>query len=394
MKRWYLIIFLLGTLVSCNRDVKVEDASVETILIDLGKAENKDMSEFVRKIELVPLYTDTNCLVSTYNKFAYYEEIGMFLIMDKDLVVSLFSEEGQFIANSKAVKGEGPGEYRIAVDAIYNPYTQNIEVLTPYGTIYRYDTAFRLIEEKSLDQNTQVFTRFVPLQKNKYVLTPVIVGDKDAAICFCDYDQKEIGKPCRYDKDYISSLTMNYNPFRRLNDGLYFSPLCSNYMLYKIDLENQQLQPVMKLDLGSQTVQKKDMVKRFGAASKTSSKREDFEFNQSVMNNINSYLLENASVPAIKFFNEKYLYVLVLKNGKRITYIYNRKTKQSYMQTNENPIRMTFCLDIDDTVLFAAVQPYDIERFVDMKLLDDTSKQVLTNIKEDDNPIIVKYYLR
>lgn len=64
------------------------------------------------------------------------------------------------------------------------------------------------------------------------------------------------------------------------------------------------------------------------------------------------------------------------------------------MQTNENPIRMTFCLDIDDTVLFAAVQPYDIENFVDMKLLDDTSKQVLTNIKEDDNPIIVKYYLR
>ncbi|WP_106831895.1 6-bladed beta-propeller [Parabacteroides pacaensis] len=394
MKRLDLVILVLVTFIACNQKIKLENTFVESIPIDLDKTENKNLSDFVRNIELVPLYTDINCLVSTYNKFAYYKEIGMFLIMDKDLVVSLFSKEGQFIASSKAVMGVGPGEYRTAVDAIYNPYTKNIEILTPYGKIYRYDTSFHFVEEKSLEQSTQVFARFVPLQKNKYVLTPVILGDKDIAIYFCDYDQKEIGKPIRYDEDYISSLTMNYNPFLKLNNDLYFSPLCFNYMFYKILPESQQLQPIMKLDFGSHTVHKKDIVNRFGTASKTISKQEDRTFNYSVMDNVNNYLLENTAVPAIKFFNEKYVYVLVLKNGKRITYIYDRKTKRSYMQTNENPIRLSFCLDIDDTVLFAAVQPYELEKLIDIKLLDEKSKQALANIQEDDNPIIVKYYLR
>ena len=82
----------------------------------------------------LPLHTDTNSIISTYKKIDYCDELDMFIILDKELVVSLFSGDGQFIANSKNVIGEGPNEYRTAVDVIYNPFSRAIEILNPYGT--------------------------------------------------------------------------------------------------------------------------------------------------------------------------------------------------------------------------------------------------------------------
>lgn len=40
------------------------------------------------------------------------------------------------------------------------------------------------------------------------------------------------------------------------------------------------------------------------------------------------------------------------------------------------------------------VQPFEIENYIDKKLLDKKSLDTMGNIKEDDNPIIVKYYLK
>ena len=171
-----IIFYLLPLLVllSCSQNQKADNLSIEVISINLDKKENEEMSEFIEKIELVPLHTDTNSIISTYKKIDYCDELDMFIILDKELVVSLFSGDGQFIANSKNVIGEGPNEYRTAVDVIYNPFSRAIEILNPYGTIYRYNTSFQFIEKISLEQNSKIFSRFVSISNNEYILTPVM----------------------------------------------------------------------------------------------------------------------------------------------------------------------------------------------------------------------------
>ena len=131
-----IIFYLLPlfVLLSCSQNQKADNLSIEVISINLDKKENEEMSEFIEKIELVPLHTDTNSIISTHKKIDYCDELDMFIILDKELVVSLFSGDGQFIANSKNVIGEGPNEYRTAVDVIYNPFSRAIEILNPYGT--------------------------------------------------------------------------------------------------------------------------------------------------------------------------------------------------------------------------------------------------------------------
>lgn len=394
MKIAFFILSLL-ILLSCSKNQKTNNSSIEVISIDLDKKENKEMSDFVEKIELIPLQTDTNSIISTYNKIDYCEELDMFIILDKQLIVSLFSRDGQFIANSKDVIGDGPNEYRTAVDVIYNPFSRAIEILNPFGTIYRYDTSFKFIEKITLKQNSKIFSRFISLSENEYILTPVMSGYKDAAILFCNYEENEIVKSVSYEEECISSLTMNYNPFFSTNDDLILSPLCFNYSFYKIDITNKDIIPTMKLDFGTNTIQKKSLIKKFGNPSFDSEKRNSVEKNLKTLKSMNSFLLNsNASIPIIKLYNEQYVYVYIIQNNNRISFIYNRKSKQSFIQTNSSPTKLIFCLGINNNCLYSAVQPYELEEYVDRNLLHIDSQSVINKISEEDNPVIVKYYLK
>jgi len=49
---------------------------------------------------------------------------------------------------------------------------------------------------------------------------------------------------------------------------------------------------------------------------------------------------------------------------------------------------------IEDNVLFAIIQPYELSKYVDIKLLNKNDKKVFDTILEDDNPVIVKYFLK
>ena len=94
-----IIFYLLPLLVllSCSQNQKADNLSIEVISINLDKKENEEMSEFIEKIELVPLHTDTNSIISTYKKIDYCDELDMFIILDisydTEEIVSLMQKD-------------------------------------------------------------------------------------------------------------------------------------------------------------------------------------------------------------------------------------------------------------------------------------------------------------
>jgi hypothetical protein len=386
-KIYYLFLFLI--LCACNQENKTAGFFGEIIPVNAEDA--YDIAEIIDKIEITPLQTDDNCLVSSYQKMVYCSELELFIIFDKRLTVSLFTKDGRFISNSLLVQGEGPEDYRTIVDVVYSPFSKTIEVLSPYGEIYRYDTLFNFVEKISLDQNEMVFARFSPLSNDKYLLTPFILVDKDAVLYFCDYSNKTISSPVSYEKGYISNLTMNQNFVFNFNGDYYLSPLSLDYNFYWIDIENQNLKSVMRLDLGNKAVDENGIKKKFGH----SKNRKNTEFNAELTGKINNYLIEsNYPMPIIKFFNDHYVYAYFLEHHKRSTFIYNRKTKKAYMQTADSPFKLYFCLNIEDNVLIALVQAYELDNYIDKQYLSQESLSNIATLQEEDNPVIVKYYLR
>jgi hypothetical protein len=51
-------------------------------------------------------------------------------------------------------------------------------------------------------------------------------------------------------------------------------------------------------------------------------------------------------------------------------------------------------VDYDENILLANICPCDLKKYVDPSLLDETGKEVLNNLLEDDNAVIVKYRLK
>lgn len=64
------------------------------------------------------------------------------------------------------------------------------------------------------------------------------------------------------------------------------------------------------------------------------------------------------------------------------------------MQTNNFPTKLIFCLGINNNCLYSAIQPYELEEYVDQNLLHTDNLNIINKIHEEDNPIIVKYYLK
>lgn len=393
-KLFYLLLIIC--MISCNgRQNNKASKPTETIPVDLSINETSKMNEVIEKIELIPLQTDTNCLVSAYDKVEYSKELDMYMLLDKRMVVSLFGGDGTFLGDSKNHIGDGPNEYRTAVDVNYNPHSKAIEILNPFGNIYRYDTSFQFQEKISLEKNDKVYARFYPLSKDEYILTPAMTGYQDAILLFCNYTNKQIAKQVSYQEDCISSITMNYNPFFKVKNELIFSPLNLNYHFYRIDKTQQKITPIIQLDLQKDAINRTSLIDQFGEPSRKNNDRENVEQNLKVLNEINAHLLNSGQpLPIIKFYNERYVYVYFLQKNRRISYIYNKERHQSYLLTDKAPQRLYFCLGLQDNCLFALVQPYEIEEYIDPALLSTEHQQILQSIQYEDNAIVVKYYLK
>jgi hypothetical protein len=150
----------------------------------------------------------------------------------------------------------------------------------------------------------------------------------------------------------------------------------------------------MRLDFGDHEVNKDKLKKMFGWPSKSSKKQGDVMYNIETNNKIFEYL-ENSDYPfpLIKFFNEQYVYIHILKNHKRSNFIYNRKTKKSFLQTADSPSKLSLCLDIKDNILFGMTEAYEIDQYTDRQYMSEENLKKMEKIEEEDNPVIIEYHL-
>ena len=389
---------MLFIIFSCNDNGQKTDPFVEITPVEVDKNKSSSITECIDKIEVFPLETDSISIFSIYKKVVYCHELEMFIVLDQELTVSLFSEDGMFIANSRSKQGQGPGEYLTIVDVVYNPFLKTIELLDPYGSIYRYDTSFQFVEKISLHQSELVFMRFAPFGVNQYILNPVVFFVTDAVVYFCDYDKNTISKPISYESDFISTVTMNMNSFFIQNGTIFLSPLGFDYNFYQIDTNEQTLSPIIQLDFGKKNVQKKEIKNMFEYPDKTSitDTAEDMESNMKKMGKINDYLLNSDyPLPIVKFFNDQYVYVHILAKHKRSGFIYNRKTKEGFLQAEDSSFKMYPCFDIHDNILIAMVPSYELDRYVDKQYMNQENLVKLEKVEEEEEDyIIVKYYLK
>lgn len=386
MKKTVYILLLF--LCSCIGD-KTED-STEIIPVELHDV-SKSIDGFIDKLEIVPLETNDSSLIAHCRKVMYDKKMDMYAILDSRFIVFLFSGDGKFIASSAKMQGDGPKQYQLIVDMRFNPFYNGIDLLNPYGTIYTYDRNFQLIAKKKLEDNKHVYLNFMPIDSNKYVLSPSVMWD-DGSIYFADYQKRKIVDKSSYKEKSLASFNMNNEAFYMNNSNAYLAPHGINYYFYRIDTQKHLLEPIIKLDFGEETI---DETKLPGMAQKDVKESTKKIFKKQLRER-NQYIMEKSkdAQPLIKFFNDDFVYVYYKKKDVSSNFIYNRKTKEKFLQRNGSPINMFPCFGLSDNVLLGIISVNVANTKLDTRYLSPKDFQKIKGLKEDDNIVIIKYFLR
>ena len=125
-----VLILCLLLLSSCISQPSGRDVFRDVEVISIHNAVRDDVS-FLDSIEIIPLDNGDNALLKEFSRFRYLKAQKMFLVIDSRQYVFLFDESGNYISSSDSCRGEGPHDYLMAADAVYNPYADVIEIYSP-----------------------------------------------------------------------------------------------------------------------------------------------------------------------------------------------------------------------------------------------------------------------
>jgi hypothetical protein len=370
-------------------------ADMEVIHIDMTAAsKDGDFSSFLEKIEVLPLETNDSVLLRGFDTFTYCEEQDIYIVMDMNMIVYLFSKDGKFISSSSKAYGQGPGQYVTISNVCSNPYTQTIDLLDPYGVIYCYDLNFNFKHRKKIDRTPTTYASFSPVSANTYLLAPLLYHD-NGIVHVVDYEQEKITGVMEYGQN-LSFTHMMRNPILQVGDELFFSPCCLNYHFYQMDIENAILTPVVKLDFGKKMIDEGMLVDKFGKFTFSKNTGEQNFENGTKMMKRHEYLEESDyPLPVIRLLNEKYIYVQIVENRKPSNFIYNRETKEGFLQHKDSPFKLPYIIEMkDNNVLYTLIAPFQIKKHIHPQFMSEETLQMINDLKEDDNPVVMKYYLK
>lgn len=384
------VIILSVIVFACSKNGKELPVGVERIPVEVHKF-SEDASSFLDKIELIPLETNDSSLLYKCNKVIYDKSTDMYAIYTSDQIVYTFSGDGNYIDNSKKMKGQGPNEYVMVLDIYFNPYLKGIDMLNPYGTIYTYSPTFELLSKRQFKPEFPV-DYLMALDSANYIFThPFIWTDQE--VSFVNLNTQEATN-ANY-KGTISGNTMSHECFYHIDEHFYFVPFGLNYYFYEIDTKEKKLIPIMYLDFGDSEVQADGLPGR-AWGKRTNSDKERNEATKEATERYQFLKKSENILPILKFFNDDYVYLYLVKTdrGYGNHFIYNRKKKEGFLLKGEKPFLMHPCFSVIDNVLLAICQPDILSNAVDRSLMSPEEIQKMEQLKEDDNPVIVKYYLK
>lgn len=384
------VIILLAVIYACSKSNNGLSDGIDRIPVEMHKVA-QDASAFLEKIELVPLETNDSSLLFRCNKVIYDKRTNIFAIYTSDQIVYTFTGEGQYIDNSKRMHGQGPKDYMMVLDININPYLNGIDMLNPYGTIYTYSSTFELLSKRKFKPEFPV-DYLMALDSNNYIFNhPFIWTDQELSFVNLKTQQSV---NANYEGT-ISGNTMEHNCFYHIGEDFYYVPFGLNYYFYQINVKEKKLEPIMYLDFGDSEVKSEGLPGRAGG-KRTDSDEERRRITADATERYQFLKKSGEILPMLKFFNDDYVYIYLSKKikGYGSHFIYDRKNKDGFFLKEENPFLMYPCFGIVDNVLLAICQPDIIHKFVDRKFMSSEEIHKMETLKEDDNPVILKYYLK
>ena len=400
MKKSGYLLFLLLICVSCIRIKRTADTETflpETftegsyvyypiknnrITVDLDKPEHASLFDYFKYIELIPLETNDEVLIGRLGKVIYNQNNYYTLDMQQS-IVHIFDEAGNFVSKIDR-RGNGPGDYIRLENMIINPFTGHIDLLEATGRLFSYDLSGNHVKTIWVDYETDgsslpAVHDLVALDENTYVIFSWAYNPK---IHYFDTESNRFIHHEYEESEFAESVGFTQsNTFHTYHGKWYFSrPL--NPVIYELGPDS--LVMAYRWDFG-----------KYNYDANT------IDFPEELRNNTPGRYEMYSRLPyQLRYPGQNNRYVMALKRIDLNTY--------NYLMYDKSIQECKYIIRFDEQVEF---RPYtvtneyvlswcihgDLEKYITKELLDEANLQKfedLINAKEEENPIIIKYYFK
>jgi len=299
--RLHLLIWLPVFLVlpGCrkNRLDRASDIAVIDVISRLGKYEAIPVSRFVTELEYIPLETRNDCLINTEHIIRIFAtSTHIFIAGYNPTYCYVFDRAGRFVGKIGSI-GQGPGEYTYLIGLSINEKNQTLYLETTRTVLeYSWDGVFRksITKPKNMSNN--------PIDAVSFVYDNLFIGH------FINHSGKEKYNFCLFDttgrvvKSFDNHIILDRTRIRytggdaamkpfRLSENMYVKEI-ANDTLYCLN-KKAELVPQFVFNIGKYAVKKEkrgDMIDP-----------KDFELNGTI--EIPHATLPMVGIPNYIFFN-------------------------------------------------------------------------------------------
>lgn len=374
------IILLLFLITSCSEKKEKNKIINSEPIIKLNISnilfnENSDYSNFIDSVEVVKLETNANSLIGNIQKIEFQN--NKFYVLDDSQVLFIFDETGKYL-NKLNKRGKGPGEYLEMRDFFVNN-DGSIKILS-YRKILTYDSNLKFIEQRAIkvksDNRREINPiNFLPsgdftfLYSGSFGIKNIVPGKDNALYC--------INNKNKIISEYLpvfSNVTAGHQNFYRSNDFVLYTNTFGNDTIYQI--QENYLIPKAFINFFDKKITEKDMMGNHLILNKKINE------NELCGNLVNVY--ENNDYMCFSFIKGIYI-----NQG-----VFNKKTKEIKVLNINNSLPFPYIMvnGLCDDFFFTTVNPYMLFETSGDKINSDfISTFNLTDLKETDNPIIIKF---
>ena len=361
------------------------------ISVDLDNLQKASLPNYFKNIELIPLETNNNVLIGSISKCLIHQN-NFYIFDGQQNTFWMFDENGKYVSKIDK-RGQGPGEYSLIYDMILNPFTGNIDLLSPFGSIYSYDLSGNHIKTiRVADQSPQsvlrAVHRFEALDENTYALlakynsTFVNYFDiVDNQITYQAYDLKESSEGYSTSTYYYrNQLFLSYS----LDNETYIVGKDSIVKAYTWDFGKYNYdRNILTPTLPEQVRDSRDYT--------MDERRQRFE---------DIY----RGIPYQIYFqsqNNKYVIARIMLGGSGFSLdnpnfanlIYDKSTQEikNFPQLTVNPFILT------NEYLLTYCSHGTLDKYINSEMLDNVNQKKINDLRNEPdelNPIIIKYYFK
>ena len=386
-KNIYIFIVIGIILVSACKGTKTEESNMDIIEIDLDQAKQISFTEWFDSIQIVPLETTDQSLIKGYfglpDQVIFYGDL--IYIFDEQLRhILVFDNNGKFINSTSHLRGQGPSEYTGVADFDVNDLTGNLIISNPPTEIIIYNTDLEFVSRHDMSNNLWPVSGIKLISNDIALFYNSRKEDNELVNVFSIKENKVIKKICPIENGGKAKRTistrLNYN-FYKINDTLCFIPRFSHNQVFYYDPVKVEFFPRMEFKIKQNAF----------SSSKLSQNQNDSYYNIDILKS-NDY----AFLYDIKE-TDRYYFSSILYREKTYINKYDKVTGKNQVIDLPFLERQTLSPDmlIKDNVLYQFIPAPDAGFDVrNIKHLSEKNIRILENMSEDDNPCIVKIFIK